>query len=58
MLASDGTFVGPGHAGLVVDAAGRERLTGHFYDATDNGKSHLFVRPLTWDAAGWPTVGR
>ena len=57
VLASDGKFIGPGHAGIVVDGDGEEWLSCHYYDATEGGASHLAIRPLTWDAAGWPSVG-
>jgi arabinan endo-1,5-alpha-L-arabinosidase len=57
VLESDGPFVGPGHAGIArVD--GREVFGCHFYDATQPGRSAYALRPLTWDAAGWPVVGK
>ena len=56
-LSTDGKFIGPGHAGILVDASGREWLSCHFYDGTENGVPHLSIRPLTWDAEGWPVVG-
>lgn len=56
VLASDGPFVGPGHAGL-FEAEGRAWFGCHFYDATDRGRSWLALQPLNWDAEGWPVVG-
>jgi len=49
-------FIGPGHASIVTDAADREWLTCHFYDATQNGRGTFAMRRLTWSADGWPTV--
>lgn len=57
VLASDGKFIGPGHAGIVTDAAGKQWLSCHFYDGTENGAAHLGLRPLTWHADGWPVAG-
>jgi arabinan endo-1,5-alpha-L-arabinosidase len=57
-LAGDGAMIGPGHAGIVTDAAGHEQLSFHFYDATNDGKPMLGIRPLTWDAQDWPVAGK
>ena len=57
LLGSKGDMIGPGHAGIVTDAAGREWLSFHFYDATNNGRATLGLRPITWDKDGWPVVG-
>ena len=35
---------------------GRDYLVYHGYDAADNGKSKLLIKPLRWDAQGWPIV--
>lgn len=56
VLGSDGPFIGPGHAG-VFEHDGRHWLSMHFYDGTDGGKPKLAIRPLQWDADGWPTLG-
>jgi arabinan endo-1,5-alpha-L-arabinosidase len=56
-LATEGTMIGPGHAGIVTDAAGHEQISFHFYDGTDGGKPKLGIRPLAWDADGWPVAG-
>ena len=37
---------------------GKDYIVYHGYDAKDNGKSKLVIRPLNWDAAGWPVVDR
>jgi arabinan endo-1,5-alpha-L-arabinosidase len=56
LLATDGPFVGPGHAGIIKEGD-KEFLSMHFYDATERGQSNLAIRPLSWDADGWPKVG-
>ena len=57
VLATDGPFIGPGHAGIFADGD-REWFSCHFYNGTTpRGTSMLSIRPLTWDAAGWPVVG-
>jgi arabinan endo-1,5-alpha-L-arabinosidase len=56
-LASDGPVIGPGHAGIVT-AGGQEWFSYHFYDGTQNGRSTFALRPLAWDADGWPVVGQ
>jgi arabinan endo-1,5-alpha-L-arabinosidase len=58
VLATDGPFIGPGHAGIFADGD-REWFSCHFYNGnTPRGTSTLAIRPLTWDAAGWPVVGQ
>ena len=57
LLGTDGVFIGPGQPGVSVPD-GRELLTCHFYDGTANGAPTLAIRPITWDAAGWPVVER
>jgi arabinan endo-1,5-alpha-L-arabinosidase len=56
VLGAQPPVIGPGHAGLAT-ARGREWFTFHFYDADHDGRATLGLRPLTWDAAGWPVVG-
>ena len=56
VLESDGPFIGPGHASIVT-IEDREWFGCHFYDATQNGRPTYALRPLTWDAEGWPVVG-
>jgi arabinan endo-1,5-alpha-L-arabinosidase len=56
VLGTEGPFIGPGHAGIFAEG-GREWFTCHFYDGTRRGRPNLAIRPLTWDAEGWPVVG-
>jgi arabinan endo-1,5-alpha-L-arabinosidase len=57
VASTEGPFIGPGHAGIIEDQ-GKFWFSGHFYDGTTSrGISRLFIRPLTWDADGWPVVG-
>ncbi|MBI5768307.1 MAG: arabinan endo-1,5-alpha-L-arabinosidase [Verrucomicrobia bacterium] len=57
VLATDGAFIGPGHAGIHV-AEGREWFSCHFYNGTTpRGTPMLALRPLAWDRDGWPVVG-
>jgi arabinan endo-1,5-alpha-L-arabinosidase len=60
LLATDGAFVGPGHPGIFQDG-GKFYMSMHFYDGSgsSNGTGGtLAIRPLTWDAQGWPVVGK
>jgi arabinan endo-1,5-alpha-L-arabinosidase len=54
-LSSSGPFIGPGHAGIIVDN-GTNWLSCHFYDGSRGGASTLAIRPLEWDTNGWPEV--
>ena len=55
VLDTDGPFIGPGQP-AVYGEGGREWLVCHFYDATRRGRGTLALRPLTWDADGWPVA--
>jgi len=55
LLATEGRFIGPGHAGL-LEEGGRTLMSYHFYDAEANGRPRLAVRPLEWTDNGWPRV--
>ena len=59
LLAGDGQRLrGPGHEGLFKDGD-HWLMVHHFYDGNStNGTARLQVRPLTFDAAGWPVVGK
>jgi len=57
VLESEGPFIGPGHAGI-IPVGDREWFGCHFYDATQRGRPTYAIRPLTWDAQGWPVVGK
>ena len=54
-LATDGPFIGPGHA-AVFSEDGTDWLSCHFYDGSRNGAPTLAIRRLRYDADGWPTV--
>lgn len=56
VLESQGSVRGPGHC-AVLTGGGRDWLIHHFYDADNNGRSALQIRPITWDARGWPVAG-
>jgi arabinan endo-1,5-alpha-L-arabinosidase len=54
---TDGDFVGPGHAGIITKD-GHEYMSMHFYNASlPRAPSELAIRPVTWTADGWPTLG-
>jgi len=55
VLASEGNFVGPGHAGLYVEG-GTNWFSCHFYDANRGGAASLMVRQMEWTADGWPSI--
>jgi arabinan endo-1,5-alpha-L-arabinosidase len=54
---SEGPMIGPGHAGIFVDRDGSEQFSFHFYDRPSGGTPMLGIRPVTWDAQGWPVLG-
>lgn len=56
VIGTAGDFVGPGHASIVRDAKGRERLACHYYDASRNGSSHLAFPLLRWTEGDWPEI--
>ncbi|MBC3789032.1 arabinan endo-1,5-alpha-L-arabinosidase [Spirosoma utsteinense] len=55
VLAGDKDWYGVGHNSTYT-YEGKDYLVYHGYDATDNGKSKLLIKPLRWDAQGWPKV--
>jgi arabinan endo-1,5-alpha-L-arabinosidase len=55
VLASQGRWIGPGHASL-LERDNRQWLVHHYYDRELNGRSRLRMAPLVWDAEGWPVV--
>ena len=55
LLETDGAFIGPGHAGI-LKLGESFWMSLHFYDATQRGRSSLAIRPLIWNADGWPAV--
>jgi arabinan endo-1,5-alpha-L-arabinosidase len=56
LLATDGQFIGPGHAGIIQEND-KFWMSMHFYDGSRRGAGTLAIRPLSWDAEGWPVVG-
>jgi len=49
-------FIGPGQAGI-FEENGKFWFSCHYYDGTTpTGASILSIRPLTWDADGWPVA--
>lgn len=56
VLEGYGRFRGPGHNSVLEDG-GRMYLAHHFYDAQASGVPRLQIRPLVWDADGWPLAG-
>ncbi len=56
VLATEGRMIGPGHC-AVLQEPGRDLLVYHYYDGDAMGVPTLQVRPLTWDAEGWPHPG-
>jgi arabinan endo-1,5-alpha-L-arabinosidase len=55
VLATDGSRIGPGHAGIVIDGA-NEWLSYHYYDAERDGAPTLGLRRLEWTGDGWPNI--
>lgn len=53
-LATDGKFIGPGHASIYLEK-GKEMLVHHYYDKDRNGRSDLRMLPLEWKN-GWPVI--
>jgi arabinan endo-1,5-alpha-L-arabinosidase len=55
-LAASGTQIGPGHFGLLVDD-GLEKFSCHYEADLAKHGSVLDIRPLLWNADGWPAPG-
>ncbi|HEY0776430.1 MAG TPA: arabinan endo-1,5-alpha-L-arabinosidase [Gemmatirosa sp.] len=56
VLAGAGRVRGPGHIAVLSDS-GRDYLVHHFYDAEARGIPTLQIRPIVWEADGWPRAG-
>lgn len=56
VLDRQGRWIGPGHNSVLNDG-GQYYLVYHTYDGDNRGQSVLQIRPLTWDADGWPKPG-
>jgi len=35
---------------------GEDYFVSHAYDLRDDGQAKLLIRPIQWDAEGWPIV--
>jgi|TARA_B100000315_G_scaffold202283_1_gene194930 arabinan endo-1,5-alpha-L-arabinosidase len=55
VLESEGRFIGPGHAGIFQDEAGKYCFSFHYYDSEDDGRAKLGLRELVWND-NWPVV--
>jgi len=53
----DSRWIGPGHQ-AVYQQGDSAILVNHAYDAWNNGRATLQIRPLYWDASGWPTLSQ
>lgn len=56
VVRSYGNLRGPGQSSI-TRRADQLFLVHHYYDARENGAPTLAVRPLYWDADGWPLAG-
>jgi arabinan endo-1,5-alpha-L-arabinosidase len=54
-LQTEGSFIGPGHAGIIVEGS-TNWLSCHFYDGQHNGRPTLGILPLNWASDGWPAI--
>lgn len=55
-LASEGRFIGPGHAAFLREGT-HLWMSCHYYDREHAGTSRLAIRRLDWDADDWPRAG-
>jgi arabinan endo-1,5-alpha-L-arabinosidase len=55
LVGTEDVFIGPGHAGiLAIDD--KFWFGFHFYNGAQRGASTYAIRPLLWEAGGWPRV--
>ncbi|MBN1887973.1 MAG: family 43 glycosylhydrolase [Thermoflexales bacterium] len=55
VLEGHGRWSGPGH-NAVYQQGHSAILVNHAYDKENSGRATLQIRPLYWDADGWPTL--
>jgi xylan 1,4-beta-xylosidase len=58
ILTSSPSFRCPGHVGVASGQGGEPVVAYHAYVRGDPSNRQLFLAPLSFDAAGWPVVGR
>jgi arabinan endo-1,5-alpha-L-arabinosidase len=56
VLVGAGRYRGPGSSSVLIDGS-QAWIVNHAYDAAQGGNAKLQVRPLSWDAQGWPVAG-
>lgn len=56
VLAGYGRVRGPGHNSILTEGE-KHYLVHHYYDAEDEGRPRMHIRPLTWTEDGWPIAG-
>ncbi len=56
VLEGAGDMHGPGH-NAVIRNGDQDLLIHHMYDGKRGGMAVLQIRPITWDADGWPVIG-
>jgi arabinan endo-1,5-alpha-L-arabinosidase len=56
LLATSGRYIGPG-GGTAWKDGDTYLYVYHYYDGDDDGVSKLQVRPITFDASDWITLG-
>jgi len=54
-LETKGQLIGPGHVGIFSQGK-KHWLSYHYYDGSRRGRATLAVRPLQWNADGWPQL--
>ncbi len=55
LLTGNKDWPGVGH-NAVCTFDGKDYLVFHGYDASDNGKSKLLIREISWGSDGWPEI--
>jgi len=55
VLATYGNVLAPGHQ-TVLHEGGNWWLIHHWYDPAHDARPELGIRPLDWDADGWPVA--